>query len=284
MRRVGFLVLMLIGFNSLFSQNVIRETRAIFSEFGTKITKVVIPSTKLSDLMLREAVSKGWRISPFEFCSLDDYHRLKNDPNFFFLLIQEGRYKKDSEPTIDYLTLERGGEFSGRRLIGPGRDIITLPLQSTLDETGQYLHLLPIYIDIIQNHIYKVQQDISLAFKGPAIYSDRVSELRDKELLFSLDLINFTASETEFKSFFNRRVTVVDSDTIESAIVTNKRNAAVPVVITPEGSPNSSFCYKMIISTDTHELLFFRRHRITSRRSAGFTKEDIRKISAPFQF
>ncbi len=283
MRQFSLIILALLISTGVQAQRIVRETKHTFDTFGAKITKVVIPSTSLPDLMLRDAVNRGWRISPFEFCTFEEYSRLKSDTNFFFLMRVDGMYKRELEPKIEYLTLLKGGPEVKSGMYS-SQSIITLPLQESEDNSGQNLHLLPAYIDIIQNHIYKVQQNILLAFKGTLSYSDRVSEIKGRELLFSTDLLGYDIGEGEFSALFGDAVKLVSVDDIEDAIINNKENTVIPVVINPKGDSAGSYCYKMIIGTDTHELLFFRRHKVSRRLPVGFTKEDIRKISVPFRF
>lgn len=270
-------------FTSLFSQKILRDTRNTFNTFASKITKVVIPSTSLADLMLRDAVNRGWRISPFEFCTLEEFNRIKADTNYFFLMRVDGMYRRDLEPKVEYLTLFKGGPEVKRGLFS-SHNIITLPLQQSDDLTGVTLNLLPIYVDIIQNHIYKVQRDLSLAFKGNSFYAERVKEAKGKNILFSKESINYDIRDYDIASMFKGEAKLTTASDIEGAVVNNRENTVVAVVILPKGDPAGSFCYKLMIDTGTHELLFFRRHRISSRMPAGFTREDLRKISAPFQF
>jgi len=274
---------MLLVFNGVEAQNVLRETRNTFANYGAKITKVVIPSTSLADLMLRDAVNKGWRISPFEFCSMDEYNKIKEDTSYFFLLRVDGRFRNELEPKIEYLTLIKGGAEVKRGLYS-SRDILTLPLQEIEESSGTNLYLIPMYIDLIQNHIYRVQKDLSLAFKGNAIYSNKVAGIKEKNFLFSIDLLNYKTAEEDFSELFNGEVKLVTDTEIEDAIIENRTNTVVPIIIKPKGGSRGSYCYKLLVGTDSHELFFFRRHKISRRVPLGFTKEDIRKISVPFQF
>lgn len=269
--------------SGLFAQKFIRETRNTFTSFGTKITKVVIPSTTLADMVLRDAVNKGWRISPFEFCDSQEYEALKNDTSYFFLMRVDGRFKNELEPKIEYLTLIQGGPEVKRGTYS-NKNIVTLPVQETGDVSGANLHLIPIYIDIIQNHIYKIQNDVSLAFKGNLFYADKVTDVIGRDLLIASDFLSYTPGNSEISDLFKGKAKLVSEEDVEDAIIGNKKNTVVTVLIKPRGNSRGSYCYKMLVSTDSHELLFFRRHKISLLLPAGFTKEDIRKISVPFQF
>lgn len=283
MRRVLLAVFMFFVFTGVEAQNIIKETKNTFATFGAKITKVVIPSTSLADLMLRDAVNKGWRISPFEFCTMEEYNKIKEDTNYFFLLRVDGRFRNELEPKVEYLTLVKGGPEI-KKGIYSSHNIITLPLQEIDDNSGTNLYLLPMYIDLIQNHIYKVQKDISLAFKGNAIYSNKVSDIKGMGLLFSMDHLNYKLPNSDFVELFNGNVKLVTEQEIEDAIINSSPNTVVSLLIEPKGGSRGSYCYKLLIGTESHELYFFRRHKISKRVPLGFTKEDIRKISVPFQF
>lgn len=283
MRRVLLAVFMFFVFTGVEAQNIIKETKNTFATFGAKITKVVIPSTSLADLMLRDAVNKGWRISPFEFCTMEVYNKIKEDTNYFFLLRVDGRFRNELEPKVEYLTLVKGGPEI-KKGIYSSHNIITLPLQEIDDNSGTNLYLLPMYIDLIQNHIYKVQKDISLAFKGNAIYSNKVSDIKGMGLLFSMDQLNYKLPNSDFVELFNGNVKLVTEQEIEDAIINSSPNTVVSLLIEPKGGSRGSYCYKLLIGTESHELYFFRRHKVSKRVPLGFTKEDIRKISVPFQF
>ncbi len=283
MRHFIILAASLFVFTGGLSQNSINQTRNTFNNYGKKTTKVVIPSTSLADLMLRDAVNRSWRISPFEFCDVAEYEKIKQDTNYFFLMRVDGMYKKDLEPKIEYLTLIKGGTEIKRGLYS-SHNIINLPIQQSEDLDGGNLFLIPAYVNIIQDHIYRIQENVLLAFKGSLIYSDRVSKLKGKTILFSKDQLGYDISDGEFISLFKGKAKLVSASDIEEAVSNNRDKTAVAVVVIPRGGTKGSYCYKMIITTDSHELLFLRRQKISKRSPAGFSAEDIRKITVPFQF
>jgi len=283
MRHFTILVATLLLYSGMSGQNFISQTRKVFANFGTKTTKVVIPSTTLADLTLRDAVSRLWRISPYEFCTFEEYEKIKQDTSYFFLLRADGMYKKELEPKIEYLTLVKGGPEQKNGLYS-SHNIINLPLQQSDDLLGENLSVIPAYVSIIQDHIYGIQQDITLAFKGTQSYSDRISQAKGRKILFSKEQIGYNLSEEDLQTLFNGSASFVPGDEIEKALTKSSPDTVVAVVIKPKGENRGSFCYKMIISADNYKLLFFRRHKIGKSTPAGFTKEDIRKISVPFLF
>ena len=43
--------------------------------------------------------------------------------------------------------------------------------------------------------------------------------------------------------------------------------------------PCRTWCYKMIISADTYELYYFKKHKISPKKGPGFLKSDLKRIS-----
>lgn len=54
--------------------------------FGAKTTKVVLSDEGIIDAYIRDAVKKEWKISPYEFCSPQEYEKIKEDTTYFFFL------------------------------------------------------------------------------------------------------------------------------------------------------------------------------------------------------
>lgn len=283
MKKVFLFIISLSLISALQAQNILKEVKSTFNTYSSKTTMVVLPSSSLADLMLRDAVNSGWRISPFEFCSQEEYEKLKTNSDLFFLMRVDGIFRSELEPKIEYLTLVKGGRELKKGLFST-QNIITLPLQQLGDNSAANLHLLPFYIDFIQSYIYRVQLDASIALKGSASYASNISEIRERELIFPTEYLNFDTDESYIKSLFNDKITIVSADDAEDAIVDGAKNKVVPVIIKPRGEDKGSYCYKLLIGSDNHQLYFFRRHKVSDRSPVGFTKEDLRKISIPFQF
>ena len=82
------------------------QTRKVkLSDFTTKTTKVVLCGGSLFDDALQEEMARRWLVSPYEFCSLAEYEKLKSSPDYYFLIPASTKTKKEAEPGIVTLTL-----------------------------------------------------------------------------------------------------------------------------------------------------------------------------------
>ena len=90
-------------------QAQINTKKVKIADFTQKITKVVLSGNEFFDMALQNEITLGWRISPFEFCTMEEFEQYKISEEYYFLLSVTGKFKKDKIPTIRYLPLVKGG-------------------------------------------------------------------------------------------------------------------------------------------------------------------------------
>ena len=64
------------------AQAQINTKKVKISDFTQKVTKVVLNGNEFFDITFQEEVTARWRISPYEFCTLEEFEQLKNDENY----------------------------------------------------------------------------------------------------------------------------------------------------------------------------------------------------------
>ena len=201
---------------------------------------------------------------------------------FYFLLRVEGRFRKEGEASIEYLTLVKGGPASDKG-ISKMQEIVSLPLQAVGDETGKVFVFFPAFIDIIQEHILNVSEDILKAYVGNSFYSNRIEEQGSKVIIFDKAEIGYSVTEEDIEELFHGKAILSDAAAAEEAMQKAAPQTIVSLAISPSEPKNGSYSYKMLIDAQSNRMVFFRRHKISSRLPAGFTREDIKRISIPFQ-
>ena len=92
------------------AQAQINTKKFKIGDFTEKTTKVVLTGNDFYDSCLKDEVAARWRISPYEFCTLDDFETLKKEDSFYFLLTTKGQFRKETEPGLQFLTLIKGGQ------------------------------------------------------------------------------------------------------------------------------------------------------------------------------
>ena len=94
---------------SMFSQAQITTKKMKLEDFPEKVTKVVLSGNMFIDGAIEDAVKNRWAVSPYEFCSFQEFESLKGKEDYYFLMVVTGQFRKESGPGIEFLSLLKGG-------------------------------------------------------------------------------------------------------------------------------------------------------------------------------
>lgn len=259
---------------SAFAQAQIDTKKVKISDFTQKVTKVVLTGSALYDGVLQDEVAARWRISPYEYCTIDEFNSLKGSDKYYFLITTKGQFKKEAEPSLQFLTLVKGGSNASKG-IDEMLEIVSMPISSADDPSGRELVFLPVFLTIIQEYtLDSMDRDYS-AYLGLSNYTSNISKASEKTIVFSENDIAPNVEMGDCASF-----NVTDEDSADEMIMNNAQNTLVSYVVAPAEPVNGSFCYKMLIDAQTYELYYYRKHRISTKSGAGFLPYDIRSINA----
>lgn len=273
MKKILFIIALAAISASAFAQAQIDTKKVKIGDFTQKVTKVVLTGSALFDGVLQDEVAARWRVSPYEFCSLEEFNSLKNSDKYYFLLTTKGQFKKETEPSLQFLTLVKGGNQASKG-IDEMLEIVSLPIASAEDPSGRELVFLPVFLNIIQKYtVDSMDKDYS-AYAGLGNYTSRISKSEGMNIVFSEDDLDATVTENELAGFV-----VTDEDSADKFVMDNTPNTLVSYVAAPSNPVNGSFCYKMLVNAETYELYFYRKHRINAKNGPGFMPYDIRHIN-----
>lgn len=259
-------------------QTKIMTRKLDIGDVSSKITKVVLTGNDaVTNLAIKEEIERNWVISPYEFCTLEEFERIKCDTNYFFLLKTIGQYKKEPEPSVEFLSLLRGGPDAEKGL-DKMLEVISLPLRALSDESGRYFTFIPAYINIIQEHIPIVTRSDISAYTGIYTYTDKINKSGDMEVLFCDTDLSEDITDSARERYFKDGMEIVDSETIDEALADMQPNTLVSYTV---AAKDGRFCFKMLISTEDYSLYFYRKHRMSRRLGPGFLIEDIKRVALP---
>jgi hypothetical protein len=259
---------------SAFAQAQIDTKKVKISDFTQKVTKVVLTGSAIYDGVLQDEVAARWRISPYEYCTIDEFNSLKGSDKYYFLITTKGQFKKEAEPSLQFLTLVKGGSNASKG-IDEMLEIVSMPISSADDPSGREFVFLPVFLTIIQEYtLDSMDRDYS-AYLGLSNYTSNISKASEKTIVFSENDIAPNVEMGDCASF-----NVTDEDSADEMIMNNAQNTLVSYVVAPAEPVNGSFCYKMLIDAQTYELYYYRKHRISAKSGAGFLPYDIRSINA----
>ena len=275
-----FLVLLasiIISFTA-YAQAQITTKKVKISDFPEKTTKVVLTGNILFDAVLKEEIAARWRIAPYEFCTLQEFHELKGKENHYFLIPTKGQFKTENEPGLQFLTLVKGGK-DAENGINQMLEIVSLPIASAEDPSGRELIFLPAFITILQQYtLDSIANDLN-AYIGLTNYSKDLSSTSAMTILFAEEDLDAKMNPEARAMYLKNGVEVTDMDTADRMLTTTAPNTVVSYVAAPTDAKNGSYCYKMLIDTQTHRLCYFKKHRINAKYGPGFADYDLRSIA-----
>jgi hypothetical protein len=259
------------------AQAQILTKKVKISDFTEKMTKVVLTGNEMFDLSLQEEVKARWRVSPYEFCTWEEFMNDKNSSDYYFLLTTSGQFKKETEPALDMFSLVKGGTGA---TINSMMEVMFLPFASAEDPSGREFVFLPVLLDIIQDHTLKSMEKDMNGYVGLSGYSTNMTRTGHMQIVFSEDDLNSEITREYMDINFDSDIVVTDEDTADIHIFENTPNTLVSYVVAPTNGNIGSYCYKMLINAQTHEIYYFSRHKISKKYGVGFLTEDIKRINS----
>lgn len=261
-------------------QAQITTKKVKLGDFTQKITKVVLSGNEFMDSALKDEVTARWRISPYEFCTLDEFNGMKDSEDYYFLIITNGQFKKDTRPTIQFLTLVKGGNGAEEGIDGM-LEVVSMPIASAQFPSGREIVFLPAFLDIIQGYTLDAMEKDSNAYGGLGNYSGNIMHSDDMHIVLSRDDLAIPSGALEDGTIrLDEDITVADEEEVDGLMLDNAENTIVSYVVAPFDPQPGAFCYKMLIDTQTHKLYYYKRHRISAKAGAGFLKDDLKRIHA----
>jgi len=259
------------------AQAQINTKKFKIGDFTEKTTKVVLTGNDFYDSCLKDEVAARWRISPYEFCTLDDFETLKKEDSFYFLLTTKGQFRKETEPGLQFLTLIKGGQ-DAEKGINDMLEIVSMPLASAEDPSGRELVILPIFLDIIQQYtLDSMEKDID-AYSGLANYTINIASAKEMSIVFAEEDLSSEINGTIKAAMEERDIEITDEESADDYFTKNASGTLVSYTVYPSDRKIGSYCYKMLIDAQTYGLYYYRKHRITKKYGPGFLEEDIKRI------
>ena len=262
-----------------FEEQKVESGREYYGDLPARMTKVVIAGdNSMTDLIFKNAVEESWNISPFEFCDYEEFDRIKTDTNYYFLMRLDKMHRSENDPVMEFVCYLKGNEKAADN-ISAMPELISLPLFPENDNSDRIYSYLPAYMNIIQNYLQKIVDGRIYPSRNGTVQTGVFEKSRDTKVLFRKGDLVYIPAMQEFERMFRGRAEEVEQDVIDQALKDGTPRTMVSLVVAPSEIYGKAYCYKMIISADTYELLYWKRHRISEKKGPGFLKSDLKRIS-----
>ena len=165
MKRIIIAVLAATFCITAWGQAQINTKSVKISDFTQKTTKVVLTGNDFFDSSLKDEITAIWHISPYEFCTLEEFGTLKTDDRYYFLLTTKGKFKNEKEAGLQFFTLVKGGA-AAEKGINKMLEIVSLPFAAAEEPNGREHVFLRAFLNIIQNFTLDAMEKDTNAYGG----------------------------------------------------------------------------------------------------------------------
>jgi hypothetical protein len=240
---------------------------------------VVLDSRDIAfDAFLKDAVSKHWNFTPFEFIDSDRFEKEKSNPEFSFLVTLQIVFENDLEGNVyNYLNV---------LLSHPTGDLKEMPVLAQIPFLGSSLtninnfHKTEMFVKFLQDYTRKVvDNNGDSKLKNLSHLNKSIKKLSGKTLFVSKSQIDSRLRSDELlKKVYKHNVQIVSDEELAEIIGSAEKGNVVLHIVAPEEDAVSGRCFKMIIEPATGEGFFYKTHRISANRPPVMLKGDFRKI------
>lgn len=228
------------------AQGKLYTRKAKLEDFPTRTVKVVVGGSSFLDLSFREEITTRWRISPYEFCTPEEFESMQADNSLYFLRIV-------SDEGVAFLLLTKGGKEDEKDNLKKPFEVVRIPIASIDDPSGKELMFMGAFVDILQAFVEDAMVSDKAAYSGLKWYNSR--------------------------KFSGKKIYLNDPDMVDEKYLSGERETLVGICIAPTVISFGSKCYKMLISADTHELYYFHAGKYRGSRDREFTEGEIKKFN-----
>lgn len=261
------------------AQAQINTKKMKIGDFPEKVMKVVLTGNPMIDSVLQDEISSEWRISPYEFCTTDDFEANKTNPDFYFMLLSKSQFKEEAEPGIEFLTVVKGGK-DAEKGIDAMLEACSFPVRSAQMPSGREFDFLPYIIDAMQGYIRKSMTDDRVGYAGLGKYASGLGGTAGKKVVFAEGDVSKDMPESVRNKALAAGIEIVDDDEADELLGTGDENCVVSYTVAPSDPTFGSYCYKMLFGAGDHKLYYFKKQSVGRDGDCGFIASEFNKLAA----
>lgn len=282
MKRIGFLMVFILGSVALLGQQNKQVTKEQLALFPTSVTYVVWDNNPMSgyNIAIKSAIEKCWTVTQFKYITVNEFDKFRMNPANSFLIMTKVYLTKDKrEAEYQYLNLIMGDKAYG---INDMPEILTMPLTYTGVDESTYAYKLGVIVRFTQEHVKAMLAAPKITqFRNLKYYNSNAKDVKKKTLLLMKeDLAEEVNTIEKIKAVYPYEVKLVSPEEIETAVMDQTPNTLVLHQISPGPNDNIGRSYKIIFGVDDNKLYYYNFENISEKRPAGMLLKDFKRITA----
>ena len=255
------------------AQGQVSTKKHRLADFTDKVTQVVLTGNEMLSGTLREEVVTGWTVSAFEFCTLEQFEKLKSQDKYYFLMVAQ-------TADISFLTLLKGSPDAKEKGMAAMPEIVSLPLVAAMGGDGRELTYLGGLVQTVQEYVQEAMESEKVAYGLESwVNKNYARRGHTKQLLIARNDLAQSVTQDDLDTYLDSDFAVVDTQEADEAYLQARYNTLVSYVVAPAIPDKGAYCYKMLFEADTHTLYYLSKHKISDKKGEGFLPEDLKRLA-----
>jgi hypothetical protein len=278
MKKIFIITLFLGIVNVAFTQLEVPSKEILDAFFKSK-TCLVLDENPFSEtnIQLKSAVEKLWKLTPFEIISTDEYEKRRKSSAYSFVSIDQVYYEHDKTDTkYMFLCVSLGGNYKTESDMP---QLCTVPLAYADADESSYAYKIGTLLIFVQNHIQTIQKNPSLK-KSSIIdyYNNNKGNLQQKTLyLLKEEVEKSVQTDAALKKIYPYPFKFVSQDDIEQAIDSKNPNVVFLHKVGPTKKKGYR-CYVILLGTVDAMLYFYDYHMVDDNSPNALLGKEIKKM------
>ena len=275
--KVIFSLLILFSFG-IFAQKEVAQDEELKAFYKTK-TLVVLEGNPMSsfNFKIKDVMKKYWTITPYDFIELKDYDKMRKDPQYSFLTLDDVYFAKDkSKAEYSFVCVSLGGKYATTSSMP---QLACFPLAYRGVEEEYFSYKLSAVVMFLQKHI-KLTSEKKILGTANIInyYNSNAPSVKDKTVYVVKDeLSSGLNSEAKFKKVYPYKFKFVTRDELETIIDNQEKDAVFFHKVGPTGSDSKGRVYKVFMGTEG-TIYYFGYHSISAKKPDRLLDKDVRRL------
>jgi hypothetical protein len=269
-----------IFFLSIFSHMAIANnplaSKLQIGMFRNSKTCVVMESgVSFFNAPVKDAVTKYWKATGYDFIDQDEFAKRRKDPKFSFIVLTQGTYDKDpGGVSYGYISLLLG-DASGNLTKMP--EFCSIPLSYSGDLDADYEYAIPAIIKFMQIHVKNLENDhLAISLNGLKYYNKTIN--KEKVLLLNKEKMAPNADSPEkINAVCQCKVELLAASEIQKVLSVNPPNTLFHFHIGPPKDSGAGKCFEMLFDNDGN-LYYYNFRKVTNDNPDGFNLNDFDNI------
>jgi hypothetical protein len=224
---------------------------------------------------VKEAVTKYWKTTDYEFIDQDEFNKRKTSTKYSFLVMMDGAYDKDpGGVSYRYMSLVLG-DASGNLTKMP--EFCSVPLSYSGDNDTDYEYIIPTVVKFMQIHVKNLETDrLPISLNGLKYYNK--TGFTDKVLLLNSEKMASNADSPEkIKAVCQNKIRLLSTKELQSELAANPKNSLFHFHVGPPEGAGAGRCFEMLFDEDGN-LYYYNFRKITNINPDGFNLNDFNNI------